>query len=60
MMQKIKHEYCRDLAFRVNQSTNHKVVIEEYPERPSDLILDGITYKRISNTKIYEMLEGLL
>jgi hypothetical protein len=60
MTGRVKHEHCRNLSLKVNRLTNHTVDIEEYPERPSDLTIDGAVYKRISNTKIYEMLEGLL
>lgn len=56
----IKRSYCRDLEYRVNTKTNHVVSIEEYPERPSDLTIDGKTYKRMSNTKIHEILERIL
>jgi hypothetical protein len=60
MAGRIKHEHCRNLALKVNRLTQHTVDIEEYPERLLDLIIDGTVYKRISNTKIYEMLETLL
>jgi len=56
----IKKSYCKDLEWRVNKNTNHVVSIEEYPERPSDLTIDGKIYRRMSNTKIYEMLNDIL
>lgn len=56
----IKRSYCRDLEYRVNTRTNHVVSIEEYPERLSDLTIDGKTYKRMTNTKIYETLSKIL
>ena len=37
----IKRFYCRDLEYRVNTRTNHVVSIDEYPERLSDLTIDG-------------------
>lgn len=56
----IKRSYCRDLEHRVNTRTNHIVSIEEYPERISDLTIDGKTYKRMTNTKIFEILSEIL
>ncbi len=56
----IKHSYCRELAYKINETTEHIVSIEEYPERPSDLTIDGRIYKRMSNTKIYEILNNIL
>lgn len=36
-----KKSYCKDIEWRVNQNTNHVVSIEEYPERSSDLTING-------------------
>jgi hypothetical protein len=60
MSRKIRYSWCKDLERRVNEKTNHTASIEEYPERPSDLTIDGKVYKRLSNTKIYEMLDQIL
>lgn len=56
----IKKSYCKNLEWLVNKNTNHVVSIEEYPEKPSDLTVDGKVYKRISNTKIYNILSNIL
>lgn len=56
----IKKSYCKDLEWRVNNNTNHVVSIEEYTERLSDLTIDGKTYKRMTNIKIYEILSNIL
>ena len=55
-----KKSYCKNLEWLVNQNTNHVISIEEYPERPSDLTVDGKIYKRVSNTKIHNMLSDIL
>lgn len=56
----IKKSYCKNLEWLVNKNTNHMVSIEEYTEKPSDLTVDGKVYKRISNTKIYNILSDIL